>query len=96
MYMRSISLLFLLVAAGCAASAKSQSAQAGGEGQSQSSLMMKGEPGDEQDVSGHSQCLDDDNRPLQCERDSDCCAGFYCGRDPQVSDVIKVCISSGA
>jgi len=93
MFVRSIPLMFLLVAAGCAASARSQSAQAGGERQSPSSLT---EGSDEQDVTGPSQCLDDDNRPLQCERDTDCCPDFYCGRDPQVSDVMKVCISTGA
>ena len=96
MSMRSIPLLFLLVASGCAASAKSQSAQAGGEHQSLSSPVEGNEASDEQNVTGPSQCLDDDNRPLQCERDTDCCPDFYCGWDPQVSDVMKVCVSTGA
>jgi hypothetical protein len=96
MSVRSIPLLFLLVAAGCAASAQSQSAQAGGEGQNNSSLTQENGANDEQDVTGPSQCLDDDNEPLQCERDADCCPHFYCGWDPQVSDVLKVCVSSGS
>jgi hypothetical protein len=96
MSVHSIPLLFLLVAAGCAAPAKSQSAQAGGESQSLSPPVEENEANDEQEVTGPSQCLDDDNEPVQCERDSDCCPDFYCGWDPQVSDVMKVCVSSGS
>ena len=96
MSVHPIPLLFLLVAAGCAASARSQSAQAGGERQGLSSPTEENEASDEQTVTGSSQCLDDDNEPLQCERDADCCPDFYCGWDPQVSDVMKVCVSTGS
>jgi hypothetical protein len=96
MSLHPIPLLFLFVAAGCAASAESQSAQTGGEHQRLSSPMEENAASNEQDVTGPSQCLDDDNEPLQCERDSDCCPDFYCGWDPQVSDVMKVCVSTGS
>jgi hypothetical protein len=96
MSVHSISLLFLLAAAGCAASTKSQPARAGGEHQNVSSLSKDHQASDKQDVTGPSQCLDEDNEPLQCERDADCCPNFYCGWDPQVSDVMKVCVSTGA
>lgn len=39
-------------------------------------------------------CLGDSDKPKECESDDDCCEGFYCGRDPQVSDVLKVCIAT--
>lgn len=96
MSVHPIPLLFLLVTAGCAASATSQSAQAGGERQNVSSLTKDNQASDAQGVTGRSQCLDDDNEPLQCERDGDCCPHFYCGWDPQVSDVMKVCVNSGS
>jgi hypothetical protein len=39
--------------------------------------------------------LDEDDRPVQCEYDKDCCEGFVCGIDPEVNSRVKHCIYSG-
>jgi len=93
MPMRSISVLFTLVLAGCAASTTSQPAQSAGEDEELSALMRENAEKDAQDSD---QCLDESNEPRQCERDADCCQGFTCGWDPQVSRVMKVCVNAGA
>jgi hypothetical protein len=94
MLMRSISLLFTLLLAGCA-SAPSQSPRSPEGNQTLSSLMQENADSDSEDVTGEVQCLDESNDPRQCERDADCCAGFACGWDPQVSRVVKVCVNGG-
>jgi hypothetical protein len=95
MMMRSISLLFTLVLAGCAGSTPSQSARSPEGDQNLSSLMKENADSDNQDVADATQCLDESNDPRQCERDADCCQGFACGWDPQVSRVFKVCVGGG-
>jgi hypothetical protein len=95
MLMRSISLLFTLMLAGCAASTTAQSPRSGEDGQKLSSLMEENARADNEDVGGGAECLDESNDPRQCERDADCCAGFACGWDPQVSRVVKVCVFGG-
>ena len=38
-------------------------------------------------------CEDSSGSPLKCEYNQDCCSNeFYCGLDPEVSHVTKVCI----
>jgi len=39
-------------------------------------------------------CTDSAGEPIECMSDSDCCAGFYCGLDPQGSTRIKTCLMS--
>ncbi|MBN1605881.1 MAG: hypothetical protein JW940_04580 [Polyangiaceae bacterium] len=95
MLMRSISLLFTVMLAGCAGSASSQPAHSPEGNQELSSLMQENADSDNENVAGDVQCLDESNDPRQCERDADCCAGFACGWDPQVSRVFKVCVNGG-
>jgi len=40
-------------------------------------------------------CVDENNEPVQCELDSECCEGFECGYDPEGSTRIKTCIWAG-
>lgn len=38
-------------------------------------------------------CEDSSGHALKCEYNTDCCSSeFYCGLDPEVSHVTKVCI----
>src|SRR5687768_11428951 len=30
-------------------------------------------------------CVDDKEQPVSCLSDADCCAGFVCGKDPELS-----------
>ncbi len=40
-------------------------------------------------------CVDENNEPIQCEENSECCEGFECGYDPEGSTRIKTCLWVG-
>lgn len=40
-------------------------------------------------------CVDDKDQPVSCLADSDCCAGFVCGKDPELSQRMSYCIYGG-
>ncbi|MBN2196097.1 MAG: hypothetical protein JW751_24990 [Polyangiaceae bacterium] len=40
-------------------------------------------------------CVDENNEPIQCEDNSECCEGFECGYDPEGSERIKTCLWTG-
>jgi hypothetical protein len=42
------------------------------------------------------ECVNTDGDPQQCELDSECCNGFVCGIDPELSSRIRHCIFSGS
>ena len=44
---------------------------------------------------GAPQCVDDKDQPVACLADSDCCAGFVCGKDPELSQRTSYCIYGG-
>ena len=87
-------LLFSLAAGGCAASTKSNTARTGGTDEDLSSLIDEKSENEDKAIIAEDQCYGEGHLPRQCEYDSDCCKGFYCGRDPQVSDVMKVCMKN--
>jgi len=41
------------------------------------------------------QCVDDKEQPVACLADADCCAGFVCGKDPELSQRTSYCIYGG-
>jgi hypothetical protein len=40
-------------------------------------------------------CVDDKDQRVSCLSDSDCCAGFVCGKDPELSQRMSYCIYGG-
>lgn len=40
-------------------------------------------------------CVDDKDQPISCLSDADCCAGFVCGKDPELSHRMSFCIYGG-
>jgi len=40
-------------------------------------------------------CVDDKEQPVPCLSDADCCAGFVCGKDPDLSPRTSYCIYGG-
>lgn len=46
-------------------------------------------------VSEAPQCVDDKEQPVACLSDADCCAGFVCGKDPELSPRTSYCIYGG-
>jgi hypothetical protein len=82
-----------LAGSGCGASTKSQSTRTEGIDTSLSSLIDDNTEKEDKAIIERSKCVGDSNEPKECESDNECCAGFYCGRDPQISDVMKVCMS---
>jgi hypothetical protein len=49
----------------------------------------------EQAVGAAPQCLTEDDKPVSCAEDKECCEGFVCGIDPEVSHSQKHCIYNG-
>lgn len=41
------------------------------------------------------QCVDNKDQPVTCLSDSDCCAGFVCGKDPELNPRASYCIYGG-
>jgi hypothetical protein len=41
------------------------------------------------------QCVDDKDQPVSCLSDGDCCAGFVCGKDPELNPRQSYCIYGG-
>jgi hypothetical protein len=41
------------------------------------------------------QCVDDKEQPVTCLSDGDCCSGFVCGKDPELSARTSYCIYGG-
>ncbi len=41
------------------------------------------------------ECVDENEEPVRCTRDDECCKGFVCGIDPELSSRIKHCIYAG-
>jgi Ion channel inhibitory toxin len=48
-----------------------------------------------EEVGAAPQCVDDKDHPVTCLSDSDCCKGFVCGRDPELSPRQSYCIYGG-
>jgi hypothetical protein len=46
-------------------------------------------------VSEAPECVDDKEQRVSCLSDSDCCAGFVCGKDPELSHRLSYCIYGG-
>ncbi len=40
-------------------------------------------------------CVDEKDQPVACLSDGDCCAGFVCGKDPELSQRTSYCIFGG-
>ncbi len=40
-------------------------------------------------------CVDENDEPVECEGDSDCCPNFACARDPELNPRKKYCIYTG-
>ena len=41
------------------------------------------------------ECVDEDDEPVKCEKDEECCPGFVCGKDPELNHRETFCIYSG-
>lgn len=41
------------------------------------------------------ECVDDKDQRVECLSDSDCCQGFVCGKDPELSQRVSYCIYGG-
>ncbi len=98
MLMRWVAVALIVLVAGCGGSSKSRQAKSGGDEEgsgSLKSLIDEDSDREDKDVLARRQCLGDDHKPKECLSDEDCCQGFYCGKDPEGSTRIKVCIESG-
>ena len=98
MLIRWVAVALILVTAGCGGSSSSRHAKSGGgdkESGSLKSLIDEDNDKEDKDVIARRQCLGDNHQPKECLGDDDCCQGFYCGKDPEGSSRIKVCIDGG-
>lgn len=46
-------------------------------------------------VSAAPECVNDKDQPVECLSDADCCQGFVCGKDPELSQRVSYCIYGG-
>lgn len=46
-------------------------------------------------VSEAPECVDEKEQRVSCLSDTDCCAGFVCGKDPELSHRLSYCIYGG-
>ena len=46
-------------------------------------------------VSAAPECVNDKDQPVECLADTDCCQGFVCGKDPELSQRVSYCIYGG-
>jgi hypothetical protein len=95
MLVRWVAVALMAVATGCGASSKSRSAKSGSDDANVGSLIDEKNESEDQEILARRQCLGDGHKPKECMSDDDCCQGFYCGLDPDVSTRIKVCVDSG-
>jgi hypothetical protein len=76
----------LVVVMGCGASQQHPQSE-------QSAAAVESVP--EQSVGAAPSCVDDKEQPVVCLSDGDCCAGFVCGKDPELSHRTSYCIYGG-
>ena len=96
MLIRWVAVALIVVTADCGGSNKSRHANSGGdEGGNTKSLIDEDNDKEDKDVIARRQCLGENRKPKECLSDEDCCQGFYCGKDPEGSSRIKVCIEGG-
>lgn len=69
-------------------------AQSSAEAPEQSASMTESAP-EQQGVSEAPQCVDDQEQRVSCLTDTDCCSGFVCGKDPELSHRLSYCIYGG-
>lgn len=41
------------------------------------------------------ECLNENDEPVECEQDDECCSGFVCGKDPELNPRKKYCLYGG-
>jgi hypothetical protein len=76
----------MVVVMGCAASQQHPQSE-------QSAAAVESAP--DQAVGGAPSCVGDNDQPVSCLSDADCCAGFVCGKDPELSQRTSYCIFGG-
>jgi hypothetical protein len=98
MLMRWVAVALILATAGCGGSGKSRPAKSGDDEHTGSlkSLIDEDNDKEDKDVLARRQCLGENSKPKECLGDEDCCQGFYCGKDPEGSSRIRVCIEGGS
>jgi hypothetical protein len=95
MLIRWVAVALIVVTAGCGGSSQSSHAKSGGEGEGSGnlkSLIDEDNDKEDKDVIARRQCLGENHKAKECSSDEDCCQGFYCGKDPEGSSRIRVCI----
>ena len=50
---------------------------------------------DTREVGVAPECVDEKDQRVECLSDADCCAGFVCGKDPDLSPRVSYCIYGG-
>ena len=83
----AFAMIFTVGVAGCATSA-------GRAAPVESAAVEESAPPETVPV-GAPECLDHNDKPAECLEDSDCCAGFVCGKDPELSRRTTFCIYAG-
>ncbi len=81
-----LGILLVGAAAGCSAAQKPQAQDSAAAIESTPSGASVGEA---------PECVDEKDQRVSCLADADCCAGFVCGKDPELSPRVSYCIYGG-
>jgi hypothetical protein len=46
-------------------------------------------------VAAPPECVNAEDQQVECLSDADCCAGFVCGKDPELSQRVSYCLYGG-
>lgn len=97
MSIRPCAVALMLMLCNCGGSHSTNSARAANSEQTGNlkSLVDEDNEKEDKDVIARSQCIGENHKPKECLGDEDCCPGFYCGKDPEGSSRIRVCIDGG-
>lgn len=68
---------------------------AGSQPRAETQASMSEAPPAPVEVEAAPECVNDQEQRVRCLSDSDCCAGFVCGKDPELSQDLSFCIYAG-
>ena len=60
-----------------------------------SAAIEEAAPAPREAVAEEPECVDDEDKRVECLSDGDCCSGFVCGKDPELNPRVNYCVYGG-
>lgn len=68
---------------------------AGSQPRTETQASISESPPEPVEIEAAPECVNDQDQRVRCLADSDCCAGFVCGKDPELNQDLSYCIYAG-